>query len=129
MKYVGPLLIAFAAVHFVMGFVLFSDGFVEIIERGFFAGLSWSMEAHTFFWFQLLCWPLVMLGYVAHQNWSRFGDIPGPTGHGHPVDSRTYPVRPGSAHLRPLGLHSSGRSGADGQTEKASASCRLMKAI
>lgn len=67
---------AFAGIHLLVSLVLFGAPMRDILQAGPGAGLTWSFEMLSAFWFLIFTWPLFLLGYVAWWGYRRTGEVP-----------------------------------------------------
>ncbi len=74
-KHVGTVLMVFAAVHVIVGLVLFSD-WLFLILRGGVGNLTWTTETIAAFWFLIFSWPVWILGYVVNWAYRNTGQLP-----------------------------------------------------
>ena len=74
-RYVGTTLMAFAAVHLVVGLVLFWEWLLLIVQGGVL-NPSWSAEVLAAFWFLIFSWPVGLLGFVVAWTYQKTGQLP-----------------------------------------------------
>lgn len=72
----GTILMLFAGIHLLVSFILFGAPLREILRAGPGAGLTWSFEMLSAFWFLIFTWPLFLLGYVVRWGYRRTGVVP-----------------------------------------------------
>ena len=66
---------AFAAVHLVVGLVLFWEWLLLIVQGGVL-NPAWSAETIAAFWFLIFSWPVGLLGFVVAWAYRETGQLP-----------------------------------------------------